>query len=380
MPVVLACILSSICALLLKHLVILPYQAQAAALWVAHTYMIAAAHVSPIAIINAPEKACAKTLFQTILGMLVRRPLAASNASMSALFRAIDRWDVALLIDEADTFLREQKEMHGMINAGYQRGGVVIRSEPAGDTFEPKAFPVFGPKCIAGIALEKHLPDATMSRGIHFNMRRKRADEKVERFRGVDGTCAELRSDLARAAIDFIDEVKAARPPLPPELSDRAQDNWEPLLAIAQVAGPEWLGYATEAAITMSATAKAPASTGNDLLADLREVLAGWGAPTIRTTDLIALLVGDPDMGWATYNRGKPLTPRQLASHLASYDIKPKTVRQPKSEGHPKGSTPKGYVIADFHDTFDRYSSGREEAAEEVADTPQQVARVFDLY
>lgn len=380
-PVVLADLLMRLFNLFVTYLIITPEQARAAALWTVHTHMLDAAEVSPIAIINAPERACAKTLFQTILARLVRRPLAAANASMSALFRAIGKWGVTLLIDEADTFMREQREMHGMVNAGYQRGGAVIRSEPAGDSYEPVAFPVFGPKSIAGIALERHLHDATMSRGIHFNMRRKRADEKVQRLRDADESMFSLlRSDLARASIDYIEAVKAARPDLPAALSDRAQDNWEPLLAIAIVAGPDWFAYATEAAVSMSALAKEPASAGNDLLADVHEVLEGWRSPTIKTTDLIEKLQADPDMGWNTYNRGHPLTPRQLAKLLSAYDIKPKTVRQPKCPLNPNGSTPKGYEVADFKDAFDRYLNETQKSKKEVAATTQPMEDDSDLY
>jgi putative DNA primase/helicase len=60
-------------------------------------------------------------------------------------------------------------------------------------------FSVYGAKSIAGIALEKHLPDATMSRGIVFNMRRKLPGELVRRLRHADGKIFErLASQLVR--------------------------------------------------------------------------------------------------------------------------------------------------------------------------------------
>jgi Protein of unknown function (DUF3631) len=50
---------------------------------------------------------------------------------------------------------------------------------------------------------------------------------------------------------------------LPDELSDRARDNWEPLLAIAECAGPVWVQRATAAALKLSAASESTASTGN---------------------------------------------------------------------------------------------------------------------
>ncbi|WIT12907.1 DUF3631 domain-containing protein [Paucibacter sediminis] len=355
-PVQPAKLLDDIAALIKKYVILEPEQADAAALWLAHTHLIDVADVSPIAIINAPERACAKTLFQTILGRLAYRPLFASNASMSALFRSIELWGATLLIDEADTFFRDNSDLHGMVNAGYKRGGFVLRSEVTTESIEPKMFSVYGAKSIAGIALEKHLPDATMSRGIVFGMRRKLAHEKVERFRHADDEVFNrLSSQLARFALDYAHQVRMARPTLPEQMSDRAQDNWEPLLAIAECAGDAWVQRATVAAIKMSVASESQASTGNDLLADIKEVLSKWSKPTIKTADLISMLIADDDMGWCTYNRGKPLTPRQLAKLLDAYSIKPKTVRQPKTPLEPNGSTPKGYDVGDFNDAFTRY-------------------------
>ena len=349
-PVDPALLFDEITKVIRTYIVLDPEQADAATVWVAHTYLADASDVSPIAIINAPERACAKTLFQSLLGMMAYRPLSASNASLSALFRAIEHWQPTILIDEADTFFRDNAELHGMVNAGYKRGGFVLRSEATGESFEPRMFSVYGPKSIAGIALEKHLPDSTMSRGIVFGMRRKLPHEKVERMRNADKAIfSRLGSQLARFAVDYSHQARMARPHLPAELSDRAQDNWEPMLAIASCAGKAWLERITAAALTMSTDGEPVASNANELLSDIREVLAKWTPKTITTADLIGKLCADEDMGWATYNRGRPLTARQLAKQLDIYGIKPKTVRQPGNK------TPKGYELSQFDDAFKRY-------------------------
>lgn len=96
-------------------------QAEAAALWVAHTYLVGVFDTSPLAIINAPERACAKTLLQTVLARMSYRPLSASNTSASALFRAVEVWMPTMFFDEADTFFRDNSELQGMVNAGYRK-------------------------------------------------------------------------------------------------------------------------------------------------------------------------------------------------------------------------------------------------------------------
>jgi Flavin containing amine oxidoreductase len=52
-----------------------------------------------------------------------------------------------LLIDEADTFLKDNEDLPG--NAGDKRGGQVIRC--VGDNAEPRVFSVFGPVAMQGI-------------------------------------------------------------------------------------------------------------------------------------------------------------------------------------------------------------------------------------
>ncbi len=112
--------------------------------------------------------------------------------------------------------------------------------------------------------------------------------------------------------MDYSYQARMARPHLPAELSDRAQDNWEPMLAIASCAGRAWLERITAAALKMSTEGEPVASNANELLSDIREVLAKWTQKTIMTADLIDKLCAYEDMGWATYNRGRPLTARLL--------------------------------------------------------------------
>ncbi|MFA7384465.1 MAG: DUF3631 domain-containing protein, partial [Desulfurivibrionaceae bacterium] len=237
-PIDPAQLLDEVSGIISGHVVLDKVQADTATLWVVHTYLTDAVDISPIAIINAPEKACAKTLLQDLLARMSFRSLSASNASLSALFRAAELWKPTIFIDEADTFFRDHSEIHGMVNAGYKRGGTVLRSESVGDSFEPRMFSVYCPKSIAGIALEKHLPDSTMSRGIVLNLRRKLPHESITRLRNTDRAIFEaIASKLTRFAADYSQQVRQARPKLPEALSDRAQDNWEPLLAIAGCAG-----------------------------------------------------------------------------------------------------------------------------------------------
>lgn len=352
-PVEPSALLDSILAIILQHVIIDSAQAIAVTLWIAMTWFMPSINVAPLLIITAPERACGKSQLLSIALRLVFRGISAANTSAPFLFRALEAWQPTILIDEADTFIRENAEIKGMLNAGHTRESAYVgRATPKDGDFEPVLFCVWGAKVLAGIALEKHLPDSTMSRSIIAAMRRKLPSETIVRLRHADkNTFDVLASQLARFATDYAEQVANARPNIPDSLGDRAQDNWEPLLAIAGCAGESWVEKATSAALILSKTTDESVSAGNELLADIHAVFDGRREPKISSVDLIAALVADTESPWATYNRGRPLTPRQLSKMLGAYGVKSKTVRMGRFD------TPKGYDRDQFSDAFSRYLS-----------------------
>jgi len=366
-------LLNEVSATIRMFVIVSAIQADAIALWIFMGYIFNLFDTNPLLIINAPERACAKTLLQTVIADLSARALMASNATASSLFRSVELWNPSIFFDEADTFFKENNELLGMVNAGYKSSGFVLRSEKVEDSFVPKKFPVFGPKSIAGIALERHLPDSTMSRALVINMRRKLPNETVTRLRYAEpGLFAKLCAKLERAADDYAEAIQHARPHLPEALSDRGQDNWEPLLAIAEVAGDGWLERATQAALILSNHSNEKVSTGNELLSDIQSIFEDrrhgkqyWDK--ISSADLIAQLQQIAESPWATYNQGRPIAPRQLAGQLAMYGIKSKTVRVGRHD------TPKGYELSQFEDAFARYLNAADTSIPEAVedkDTP----------
>ncbi len=348
-PINPALLLNLISLTIRRFIVLSIEQADAVALWIAFTWFIFVVDIAPLAIINAPEKACGKSQLLDLIGRMVARPISAANSTTAFMFRAVEMWTATVLIDEADTFIKKNDELKGLINAGYTRANAFV-GRVVGDNHEPKLFKVWGAKALAGIALEKHLADATMSRAIVIELRRKLPEEKVIKLRDAeDGLFEGIASMLSRFADDYSQQVFRARPALPDVLSDRDHDNWQTLLAIAGCAGHEWLKRGTAASLYLSGVSEKSVSTGNELLADIQQVFETKKVGRLKSVELIEALCADEDCGWATYNRGKPLTPRQLAKQLSVYGISSKTVRLGEK------NTPKGYNIEQFQDAFARY-------------------------
>jgi putative DNA primase/helicase len=346
-PVDPAALLSDIATMIRRFIICDKEVSLAVALWVAMTWFIDVVQVAPLAVITAPEKRCGKSLLLTLLGKLSARAITSCSISPAALFRTIDKWNPTLLIDEADVCLKGSEELRGLLDGGHTRDSAyTVRCE--GDDHEPKKFITWGAKALASIG---HVADTLMDRGIVLELRRKLPSEKVAKIRHAEpGLFDDLRSKLARFADDYSEQVQEARPPLPDSLNDRAQDNWEPLLAIAMVAGGDCLKNGTAAALKLSGCESASQTVGTELLADIKEIFEEKNVDRICTADLIKALCADKEKPWATYNKGLPITPRQLAKKLGGYDIHSKNIRIGTYD------TLKGYEQHQFEDAFFRYA------------------------
>ena len=252
-----------------------------------------------------------------------------------------------LIIDEADAAFQENEELRAVVNSGWTRGQGVLRCD--GDEHEPRLFATF---CAKAIGIKgKKVPDTTTSRSIIIELKRKLAGETVEDFRHIDDPgLLELRQKLARWATDNAAELVTASPQLPNGFINRVAANWCLLLAIADVAGGDWPEKAREAAGVISKVEVTQnASLGAQLLTDIRAAF-GDGADRLFSSTLVDKLTADPEAPWATYNRGKELTRKQLASRLREYRILSETIWI-------DGKSAKGYMRAAFEDAWARYLS-----------------------
>jgi Protein of unknown function (DUF3631) len=321
------------------------HEAVAVALWTFHTHAISAAQATPYIAITSAEKESGKTLLLEVLNLLVANPWLTGRATAAVLPRKIDADRPSLLLDESDTAFKGDRDyaeaLRGVLNSGYRRSGKTTVCVGQGTEIGFKDFSTFCPKAIAGIG---RLPDTVQSRSIPIRLKRKAPGESVERFRERDATeqARPLRDALELMALSLVSELAPARPVLPDELGDRAQDVWEPLLAIADAAGESWAKQAREAAVELSAGA-APEddSAGVRLLADIKSVLVS--EERVGTAVLLEALHDIEDAPWGDWY-GKPMTARALAKLLRPYAIAP----------HSDGKA-RGYSKEQFEDAWTRY-------------------------
>ncbi len=347
-PVDSAELLDQINGLIRRFIICAPETSQASALWIAFTWIIEHVQVAPIANITAPEMQCGKSQLLSVISSMVKKPAIAANISPSVVFRVIEKYCPTLLIDEADSFMNGNDDLRGIINSGHTRDSAFVWRS-VGDEHEPEQFSTWGAKAICGIG---HQAATIMDRSIVLELRRKRADEQVERLRHADKSeFLTIRRKLARFAQDCGEQIAKARPDLPNALSDRAQDNWEPLLAIADVAGGHWVTTARYAALSIYAKSQDEdnQSAGIMLLNDIQSIFDdNPNYKNIFSADLLYLLCEMEERPWNDWNKGRAITTAKIARYLKPYGVHPKTIR----EGY---KTAKGYERKAFNDAFDRY-------------------------
>lgn len=326
------------------------HQPVALALYVAHTYLVDEADQTPFLHIRSPEKRCGKSRLLEVLALLVQNPWAVVQPSEATLYRKLDQEPKpTLLLDEVDTLLKPRhgdeaaERIRGIINAGNRRTSTVPRC--VGPTQQIVEFNIFSAKVLAGIG---ELPDTVADRSVTIELRRKAPGELPERFRvrKVELEIEPLRTAVMQWA-DFVrDGLAADAPDLPDALSDRAQDAWEPLLAVADRAGGSWPMRAREAAVKLSGGHDPDSdSLGIRLLADLHDVFDGRTA--MHTENVLAALVKLDESPWGDWY-GREFNARDLAKYLRPYGIKSKSVWD--------GATKKGYARDDFHEAWKRYT------------------------
>jgi putative DNA primase/helicase len=228
-------LLDEIVACLRDYLVLPSGSAEIIALWVLHTHAFDCFTITPRLAITSPEKGCGKTTLLDVINQLVARPLSTSSVTTSAVFRIVEMKKPTLLIDEADTFLKDNDGLRGVLNTGHRRGGQVTRT--VGEDFEPRQFTTWSP---AAIAMIGRLPDTLDDRAITIRLRRRKPIERVRAFRS--DRAGELRVLAQKAARWTLDNRQAltAADPETGELVNRSADNWRPLFAIADIAGGKW--------------------------------------------------------------------------------------------------------------------------------------------
>ena len=302
-------------------------------LWSAHTWLMGCWEHTARLLLISPEAGCGKTRALTVIGQLVPRPDHVADLTPAALYHSIDEalerkgGRPTVLFDEFDTVFGSaetgrirNEEMRRLINAGHDRNEKLARKMGK----HVKLFGLYTPMALAGKMSIDDVPATIRTRSITIPMQRRRPEDKdkIERWnRRIHEAEAAPLCWLLQCWAELVhsyalDYVGMNRPALPKGIEDRDADVWEPLLAIAELAGGHWPERARVAAVAAVAAdgMKTTPSPGIDLLADIKAVFDQLPGEAIHTTDLLAALA-TLDQRW------RRLDGKKLARMLHGYGV-----------------------------------------------------------
>lgn len=332
-------ILNDVVSLLKKYLVLPDYSAEAFGLWILFTHTHDTWENSPRIIFTSVEAGSGKSTALKILELLCAGGNRFSYATSAFVRRIISENQdkpLTLLLDEADTFFKENPMLKPALNAGWERGakaGTVALN--ADNRYVTESLALWAPVIMAGIG-ESWIWDAIRSRSLVFKLRKKLPSEKVEKWSGRDEPAARLLAErAARWAAENATTLSDMSPDLPHNLYNRERDNWRPLITIADAIGGEWPERARRIAQALSGSGT---EIGAKILAAIREVFMAEQSDAITSTDLVAKL---QKQGLREVD-----TPVALARMLKKFDIGPEQI---------KALGTKGYRRDRFSDAWTRY-------------------------
>lgn len=308
-----------------------PRQADAVALWIIHTHAFDAAYATPYLYVNSAEKQSGKTRVIEVVKSLVRNSMDGADMTAAAMYRVINDRQPTIFIDEVDTIFTgaANETLRNFLNSGYKHGGKTLRFTGK----ETEEFSTFCPKLLAGID-NGAMPDTIADRCVKITLKRKRDGETVERWlwRKVEADAMALQGKIREWTAHNMEPLADAEPTVIDEISDRAFEISEPLLAIADRL-PGWHQRGRDAVTFLLRGETQALSIQAQVLKAARDFMDAHNVDRVPSAALAEL----------TGMNGK-----QVSAHLAKYEIRPGTRRI--------GGTPtKCYLRVDMQDAFDRY-------------------------
>ena len=299
----------------------------ASALWGMHTHVTEACNASPRLAALSDLPGSGKTLLMELAGLLSRNASLEADLTGPALVALMSSGPRTVLMDECDQYWNRNggesyRQLRTIVNSGYRQGATVTRRSAGGYRKDP----VFGAIAMAGLGT---LPGSVLSRCVVIRMAQRKPEQVLEHYmprlhEPLGLAIGEAMGSWARSvALD----IASSWPDMPEKIQDRARECWEPLIAIADLAGGDWPERARAAAIelVLGNEAHPVLSPAQRVLSDLRTVWVGDGT-SLPTSVVVQRLFALPDTPWAriwTDNNA----PRELAAMLAPYGVRPVKVR-----------------------------------------------------
>ncbi len=161
-----------------KYCILKQGYSDAITLWILGTYFLEGISVFPRLVATSPTPGCGKSQILKVIKALTHNAEITINPTSAVLCR-LDKSEFPIrLVDEADEWLKQGKEATAILNAGFDKSGIVERFNQKLEIIE--VFDAFMPLALAGIQLESKLAPATLSRVILISVQKESGGEYAD--------------------------------------------------------------------------------------------------------------------------------------------------------------------------------------------------------
>lgn len=313
-------------------------------LWCIMTWCMNTVYYAPILHITSSERQSGKTRLLNILKRLSYNPEIVSSITKAALSRKISDYQNTMLFDKLEKSFLSQKNVVDIFVSGFIKGSGSI-AYCSGTDNKPKSYNTWGAKAICSLGT---LPKEIDAISIVLPLKRKLANETIK---DVISSEFEVWEGLRNKIDKFVEKNKEiiATIEISPvgELTDKANDCWNSLFRIAQVAGGNWFERVKKVALLLTGEDEKE-SNNIKLLKAISIIFEEKQIDTISSKELCAIL-NEKYSDLKILNKGIEFTPRYLANSLKEYGLKPNTVT------FNGGKKLKGYKLKQFNNIFNKY-------------------------
>jgi hypothetical protein len=278
----------------------------------------------PMLAFMSPEPDSGKTNALKVTSKLAFNATNPGSFTTAGILRKIDKSKgqiITICLDDLDTKCvhgKDNSDLVMLFNLGYERGALIHRCSQSSDGLIET--PAYCPKAFSALSIAR-IPGATLTRTFIINMRPKTVDDE-DILEEIDKVSLEaLRKRLEAWAPTIVDQLKAIE--LPAEdikfLINRKRQIFRPLLAISKIISKDWYERALNVAMFFTGQQTEKTLTHRILREAYRIFRTGNHADRIHGGTLLEAL---HELGIHSW-----LDQSQLASHLATYGIKPRQMK-----------------------------------------------------
>jgi hypothetical protein len=302
------------------------------ALWCLHAWCGDDTTMSPRLILKGGDARAEHAKALRLIAWLTPHPRLIARASANQLLAAFGEHRPTLLLDDVTGGLLYRRDMRTLLAAGAHADATFM----AGTHY---AKPI-ACACPAAIATGAALPDDLAARAIVVPMLPPAASAPREPI-AYDKPPPELPP--LRARIHTFARHAGTLPAV-----KTPHETWRALLRVATLIGGTALEEAAQALQQLTRADPLPRSN-LALLSDIAALFTLGDGVRIPTAQLIERLIGDPELPWASANRGYRLSARALAERLGHFGVRPTTFRQAD------GAIVRGYMGCELKDAIGRF-------------------------